>query len=138
LEDEYKQVFADADAMKKTKSKNPFSEAFLSTLYNQSAAVTTGVNAQSLSVLRARFILEWFDKYAITYPFRLFDYQHQLIKEGMFDAYNQWLFGDVENPQVFQNWARTHKDEYDKFINFQKGRVFKLPEGQYYRSVTAK
>jgi tetratricopeptide (TPR) repeat protein len=134
IEDEYKKVFAEADAMKKEKSKNIFTDAFLTALYDQSSAVSGGVNAQSLSILRTRFILEWFDKYAVKFPFRLFDYQHQLVKEGMFDAYNQWIFGDVESPEYFKIWVNTHKDEYEKFINFQKGRVFKIPTGQYYRS----
>ena len=91
----------------------------------------------TLSLVRTRFILEWFDKYAAKFPFRLFDYHHQLITEGMFDAYNQWIFGSVEDLQVFQNWTASHSEEYNRFISFQKGRIFKLPEGQhYYQALT--
>ena len=68
---------------------------------------------------------------------RLFDYQRQLLNGGMYDAYNEWLFGTAENLPAFQAWCNTHSDEYSRFVNFQKGRVFKLPEGQYYQ-VSAK
>ena len=65
---------------------------------------------------------------AAKYPFRLFDYHRQLLQEGLFDAYNQWIFGAVQNLPAYQNWTTLHADEYAKFTNFQKGRVFKLPE----------
>ena len=57
----------------------------------------------------------------------------QLIREGMFDAYNQWLFGPVENLAAYDNWTKTHADQYTAFNNFQKTRVFKMPAGQYYQ-----
>ncbi len=67
------------------------------------------------------------------HPFKLFDYHQQLIREGMFEAYNQWLFGTVENLAAYDNWTKTHSDAYTKFSNFQKSRVFKIPSGQYYQ-----
>jgi tetratricopeptide (TPR) repeat protein len=134
VEDGYKQLFANVDAQKKLDTKNAFVEAYLTALNNQAAAITQGITPESLSVLRTRFITEWFDKNAGQFPFRLFEYHRQLIKEGMFDAYNQWLFGAAQNMQTFQTWTTAHADEYNKFINFQKGRIFKLPAGQYYQS----
>ena len=134
IEDGYKQLFANVDAQKKLDTKNAFVEAYLTALNNQAAAITSGITPESLSVLRTRFITEWFDKNAGQFPFRLFEYHRQLIKEGMFDAYNQWLFGAAQNMQTFQTWTTAHADEYNKFINFQKGRIFKLPAGQYYQS----
>ncbi len=133
LAEDYKQLFANSDMLKKSDSKNAFIQAYLSINDNQSSAIAQGITPESLSILRARFILDWFDKEAAKFPFRLFEYQRQLIKEGMFDAYNQWLFGDTQNLQTSHNWTNTHADEYNRFINFQKGRVFKLPAGQYYK-----
>ena len=137
LDDAYKQVFASLEEEKKKYLNQPFTIAFLTTLGNQSSAIALGVTPSTLSLVRTRFILEWFDKYAAKFPFRLFDYHHQLITEGMFDAYNQWIFGSVEDLQVFQNWTASHSEEYNRFISFQKGRIFKLPEGQhYYQALT--
>jgi hypothetical protein len=55
-----------------------------------------------------------------------------LIKAGLFEAYNQWLFGAVENLSAFDQWTKTNADTYAKFTEFQKGRIFKMPAGQHY------
>ncbi len=133
----YKKLFTDLKSPK-FQSKNPFSTAFQTVMNDQSAAVNLGVTSESLSVLRSKFILEWFEKYGDRYPFRLFDYQRQLLKEGMFDAYNEWAFGAAMGLPAFQSWTAQHTDDYNRFINFQKGRIFKIPPGQNYRNLSTK
>jgi len=135
LTEAYKKLFADAELLKNQNNKNVFVSAFIAQIYNESSAIAQGISAESLTTIRSRFVLSWFDKPVIQYPFRLFDYHRQLLKEGMFDAYNQWLFGAAQNPEKFQAWSKSHAEEYNRFINFQKGRIFKLPEGQYYQTL---
>jgi tetratricopeptide (TPR) repeat protein len=134
LMEAYKKLFADAELLKNKNQKNAFVSAFLEQINNQSDAVGQGISAESLTAIRTSFILSWFDKPVIQFPFRLFDYHRQLLKEGMFDAYNQWLFGAAQNLERFQVWSKSHADQYNRFIEFQKGRIFKLPEGQYYQT----
>lgn len=134
LTEAYKKLFADGALLKNQNTKNNFVSAFLQQINNEASAITQGISAESLTVLRTRFVLSWFDKPVIQYPFRLFDYHRQLLKEGMFEAYNQWLFGTAQNPEKFQAWVKSHAEEYNRFIEFQKGRIFKLPEGQYYQT----
>ena len=62
------------------------------------------------------------------YPHRLFDYHQQLLREGMFEAYNQWLFGTVENLTAYDSWTRTHADEYKGF-SFSKDPGFQGAAG---------
>lgn len=128
-------LFAEADLMKgEENNKSAFAKAFLECMNKQASLVTKGVTTESLIMVRARFILEWFDKYAAKYPHRLFDYQQQLLREGMFEAYNHWLFGPVENLAAYESWTKNHADEYNAFSAFQKGRVFRVPPGQYYQA----
>jgi tetratricopeptide (TPR) repeat protein len=136
LLDGYKQkLFADADLLKDAeKNKNNFTKAYLECMNKQSSIANQGLTTETLTMIRTRFILDWFAKYADTYPFKLFDYQRQLIQEGMFNAYNQWLFGAIENLSVYDNWNKMHTDEFNSFTAFQKTRVFKVPQGQYYQS----
>jgi len=98
----------------------------------QASLSNKGITTETLTMIRTRFILDWFANYGAKYPFKLFDYQQQLIKEGMFEAYNQWLFGTVENLAAYDNWTKTHTEAYNNFTTFQKGRIFKMPTGQYY------
>jgi tetratricopeptide (TPR) repeat protein len=127
-------LFAEANMLSgEEKNKNEFSKAFLGCMNKQSSLAGRGITTETLTMIRSRFILEWFDKYASRFPYKLFDYQRQLIQEGMFAAYNQWLFGIVENLASYDNWAKTHDEEYKSFTAFQKTRVFRMPAGQYYQ-----
>jgi Tfp pilus assembly protein PilF len=127
-------LFADANIMAgQEKNKNEFSKAFLDCMNKQSSLANHGITTETLTMIRSRFILEWFDKYAARFPYKLFDYQRQLLQEGIFNAYNEWLFGTVENLSSYDNWTKMHNEEYQNFIAFQKTRVFKMPAGQYYQ-----
>ena len=127
-------LFADANITAgQDKNKSEFSKAFLDCMSKQSSLLNKGVTTETLTMIRSRFILEWFDKYAGRFPYKLFDYQRQLLQEGIFNAYNQWLFGTVENLAAYDTWTKSHDEEYKNFIAFQKTRVFKMPAGQYYQ-----
>jgi tetratricopeptide (TPR) repeat protein len=127
-------LFTEANLMAgQEKNKNEFSKAFLDCLNKQSSLASRGITTETLTMIRTRFILEWFDKYASKFPYKLFDYQRQLLQQGMFNAYNQWLFGTVENLAAYDDWTKKHDEEYKNFTAFQKTRVFKMPGGQYYQ-----
>jgi tetratricopeptide (TPR) repeat protein len=129
----YKKLFTDPNMQKNQDIKSPFVVAFLNVIGKESFTIAKGISTESLTVLRTKFIIDWFQTYPTNYPFHLFDYERQLLKDGMFDAYNQWLFGAAGNLTVFQAWTTAHSDEYTRFTDFQKGRVFKMPAGQYYQ-----
>jgi len=131
LLDGYKRLFTATDLEKASKDRNPFIRAVLKSLNKQSQVAMQGINAASLTMIRTRFILDWFNEPGKP-TFRLFDYQLQLLRNGLFDAYNQWIFGSAGNLSAFQNWINTHSLEYDGFTNLQRSMVFKMPEGQYY------
>jgi tetratricopeptide (TPR) repeat protein len=126
-------LFNDLNEKSDDKNKSEFTRAFLQNMNKQSALVTRGINTETLTMIRSRFILDWFASYATKFPFKLFDYQRQLMQEGMFEAYNQWLFGTIENLAAYDNWTKTHTEAYSSFTTFQKGRIFKMPPGQYYQ-----
>lgn len=128
-------LFQEADMMKdEEKNKSEFAKAFLLGMSKQSSLAGKGINAEVLTMIRSRFILDWYENNAVKFPYRLFDYQRQLLQSGMFDAYNQWLFGAVENLAAYDNWTKTHAEEYKAFTTFQQSRVFRMPPGQYYQS----
>jgi tetratricopeptide (TPR) repeat protein len=127
-------LFVDADILKgEEKNKSEFAKAFLTTMGKQSSLVTKGISTETLTMIRSRFILDWYTNHASKFPFRLFDYHQQLLREGMFEAYNQWLFGPVENLASYDTWTRTHSEDFAAFNTFQRSRVFRIPAGQYYQ-----
>ena len=110
----------------------PFSKAVYDVYNKQSSLTARGINVESLTMIRSRFILDWYAQYGSKYPFKLFDYQQQLLRSGMFEAYNEWLFGPIENLAAFDQWTRTNAIAYKNFTSFQRNRVFKIPAGQFY------
>jgi tetratricopeptide (TPR) repeat protein len=116
---------------KKEKNENAFAKAVMETFLRQSSVLNNG---ETLNMLRTRFVLDWVMKGGKKFPHRLFDHHQLLIREGLFEAYNQWLFNAVENLPAFDQWTKTNATAWDKFQYFMKGRVFKMPEGQYYQS----
>lgn len=114
------------------KKSTSFAAAVYETFAKQTSLTGKGLTVETLTMLRAKFILDWFSKYGDKFPFKLFDYQRQLLREGMFEAYNQWLFGPVESLPSFDQWTKTNAEAYKKFSTFQRNRVFKMPQGQFY------
>ena len=115
------------------KNKSEFAKSFLEGMGKQASLANKGITTETLTMIRTRFILDWYANKAAKFPFRLFDYHRQLLSEGMFDAYNHWLFGPTENLAAYENWTKTHAEEYNGFNTFQKSRVFRMPPGQYYQ-----
>ncbi len=113
-------------------NRSEFAKAFLELTGKQTSLANMGVNVETLTMIRTRFILDWYTNWAARFPYRLFDYQRQLLTEGMFDAYNQWLFGPVNNLTAYDAWTKAHPEEYKEFSEFQKTRVFRMPMGQTY------
>lgn len=133
LFDAYKKYYNTAQSGTDVKKeKSDFIKQYTKILNNQSALASSGITTASLSMIRTRFILEWFASNNDKMPFRLFEYQRQLLKDGMFDAYNQWLFGPAENLATYKNWTDNHVSEYKAFDQLQKSRMFKPAPGEYY------
>jgi hypothetical protein len=65
-----------------------------------------GITTENLIMLRTRFAMEWMTYYAAKYSYSLFTYHDKLLRDGQFDAYNQWLFGKAENVALYNSWTQ--------------------------------
>ena len=133
LLDGYKKLFAEVDVVGDPAGKSAFELAYLNTMNKQNSVVRSGINAESLIMIRTRFILDWSREYAKKFPMELFDLHTELLVKGLFPAYNQWIFGAAQNLAAYQSWINIHSSEYASFNSFQKEHLFKMPAGQYYR-----
>lgn len=109
---------------------NAFAQAIAGTITRE--LPKGSVNVQSLTLMRMNFINNWKEN-SSKYPFRLFEYHDQLIKEGLFDAYNQWLFASFDY-DGYEKWKAANKDKQAAYEKFVGGRVYKVPAGQYYQT----
>ena len=77
-------------------------------------------------MLRTRFIMDWQVKgYATRYPLSLFSRHDDMIRNGYFDIYNQWLFGKAENPQGFEAWTKFHPDAMPDMEDYFKTKPYR-------------
>ena len=133
LLESYKKFFTTDAKEKAARTGDAFSEAFLTVMNRNSTVINSGITAESLTMLRTRFVLDWFNEYAARFPFRLFDHQRQLLQEGLFDAYNQWIFQAAGDLAAYESWTKLNAGSYNDFTRFQKSKLFKVPAGQFYR-----
>jgi len=105
------------------KSKNTvsgFAGIFRDIMSQNAAAISDGITIENLIMLRTRFILQWFRDYSINYSSTLFAYHDKLLRNGHFDAYNQWLFGAAGNSQEFAAWVKMNSKVYGDFEQWKK------------------
>ena len=133
LLESYKRIYMPGDSKKYfVKSPSSFEIDFLTIMGKQNELSMQGITPESLLIIRSRFLLDWFNAHEKKYTFHLFEHMRYLMREGMFEAYNQWLFGPASDPNAYQNWIRTHEDEYLAFSSYQRNKLFKMPSGQHY------
>lgn len=104
--------------VKKEKEASSFEEAVTGIYAKLSAVVSDGITTESLIMLRTRFLMDYYTQYAAKYPFSLFSYQDDLVRNGYFDIYNEWLFGKIENAQFYEAWNKFHPGDMNRFENW--------------------
>jgi Tfp pilus assembly protein PilF len=130
----YKKFYNTSDLTTNLKgSVSAFEKETINTLVKSSAIASDGINAGNIMAIKTRFVLDWFQGNEAKFPFRLFDHYQHMLKEGIFDAYNQWIYGSAANTEAYNLWVKTHDKEAEAFKKFQTARIFKIPAGQYYK-----
>jgi tetratricopeptide (TPR) repeat protein len=129
LLDSYKKIFSDGSFFK-TKSNNGFETAFKQSLEKADAVASKGIRTETLIMMRTIFVLDWFHN-PVKPKNSLFEKQEQLLKEGLFEAYNYWLFESVANLTAFETWTLAHKPEYNGFTKYNQNKIFRIGEKEY-------
>lgn len=132
----YRNLFAPSviGQLLNAKATTPFEKAILEVLAKTENLAKVGLSVENIMRVRTRFIEQWVQEKQKQYPFRLFDHQQYLLNEGLFEAYNYWLFSEAVNADSYKTWQNNHPKETAEFKKFQENRVFKIPAGQYYFS----
>ncbi len=132
----YKKQLSNKSNIESLKSNgNDFEKAVAASMLAAMQTETGDISPEMITAFRARFLLSWSNTNSNSYPYHLFDFHLQLMRDGWFDAYNQWLFGPIINKDRYNNWVYTHDEEMQAFTQFQRNVLFKMPAEQYYGHV---
>lgn len=126
----YKKYFT--GAVKSEAKQVAFIDEVSAHLKKNQSVVVSGITTESLIMLRTKFLLDWQQESAQKFPYRLFEHQQQLLKEGMFEAYNYWIFEAASDLNNYEKWTKENANAYRDFTRFQRSKVFKVPGGQHY------
>lgn len=75
------------------------------------------IDLNSLSLIRQKFIENYFKEDYKNYPNVLFEYQKKLVDKNLFNAYNHYLF-QIGAQEKFNDWLETNRSEYEKFVEW--------------------
>lgn len=108
----------------KSKKKSSFIDAFQVVNINNYVVLADAFTVENLILLRTRVLLDWYTKYPLS-DHSLFLYQDYMIKNGYFDAYNQFLFGAISDSQAYSNWVKSNSKEFQAFGNYFKNGPYR-------------
>ncbi|RYE23238.1 MAG: tetratricopeptide repeat protein [Sphingobacteriales bacterium] len=109
-----------------------FEQAVYNTMMKLAPVVSDGVTTENLTMLRTRFMMDWTLLYSNRFPFSLFIRQDDMIRNGYFDIYNQWLFGKAENVAQYDAWNKFHTDAMPDLQEWMQGHKFRPVAGDAY------
>lgn len=95
----------------------PYCATFEQNMIIAAAFVAQDVNLGSLSDIRSAFIEIYYQKAAQEYPVVLYDYHKEMIEQGVFDAYNHYLF-QIGNEKAFEAWLSENRAAFDRFVDW--------------------
>jgi tetratricopeptide (TPR) repeat protein len=131
----YKKMFdkiADMTGTSKQKMTGTFESSIRDVYLSLTPVISDGITTENLTMVRTRFIMDWLSKYGKTYPFSLFSYQDYLLRNGLFDIYNEWLFGKAESMTEYKAWQEFHPEEMDIFLRKKKEHLLQPMAGDFY------
>ena len=116
-----------------------FEDAFVSTYTKLTPVVSDGLTAETLTMIRTRFLMEWYSSgYAVEFPFTLFTMQDNMLRNGKFEIYNEWLWGNAESAPSYTIWNTFHEGDIDRFLKWQAGHQSYPTTGQCYNDFNFK
>lgn len=133
LLNQYTMLFASRNNFNKyeNNNKNNFEKSIISSYAKFINIIEGYINIESLTAVRTQFLIDWFqnnkDK---EFPFALFDRSRQMLKSGIYDAYNRWIFS-VTNPNIFKSWAKMNEGQIKEFERYFSSSILKFTPEQH-------
>ena len=116
----------------KHNTANTFMDAVQNVYQSHTPVVSDGITTETLTMLRVRFLMDWFTAHDKKYPFSFFSYQEKLIKNGRFDVYSEWIFGHAESATQYSAWNEYHDGDMDRFLKWRPAHLFVPAGGEFY------
>ncbi|MCW3124072.1 MAG: hypothetical protein JWQ38_3564 [Flavipsychrobacter sp.] len=111
-----------------------FEDAVMQVYTQLTPVVSDGITTENLTMVRTRFLMDWFAAYGKQYPFSLFAYQNELVSSGHFDMSNEWIFGKAESYTEYETWNKFHEGDMGRYLKWQAGKPLQPVSALSYNS----
>jgi len=91
----------------------------------QKSQLAQGNTTMDLIAFHVRLVFDWFNNNPDSISIKLLDHHRQLLREGHFESYMQWLLGASTNQVVFQRWYALNDRAYHAFKQYLQKHPFK-------------
>ncbi len=91
--------------------------------------ISDGITTENLTMVSTRLLMKFNDTAA--FQDALFTYQLELIRNGWFDIYNEWLFGKAEHMGQYDGWNKFHKGDMERFEQWREAHLLKIEPPQH-------
>ncbi len=105
-----------ATGRKEKGAPSSFSASIQQVFTSLTPVVSDGITTENLTMVRTRFLMDWPGNYGSRYPYSLFTYHDYLLRNGLFEIYNEWLFGNAINTVEYTAWNQFHPGEIDLLL----------------------
>ena len=101
-------------------------DAIAKELFELRPITSDGVSTENLIMLRTRLIMNYLKKNQGTqFEYQLFVWLNNLIKNGKFDIYNEWLFGKAVSESEYNAWNTFHEGDLNRFTTWKADHPYK-------------
>ena len=105
----------------RTERATTFEAAVTQGLQQLSPVISDGITVENLTMLRTRFIADWYAAgNAERYPFGLFTWHDAMLRNGHYEAYNEWLLARADNEQEYTAWNAFHPEAIKNWQAWQQ------------------
>ncbi len=121
----------------KAANKSPattFEDAVMQVYSLLTPVISDGITTGNLTMIRTRFLMDWFPAYGDKYPFSLFSYEDNLVRSGHFDICNQWMFGKAENAPQYEAWNNFHEGDVARFLKWKAANKLHPLSNDFYNN----
>jgi hypothetical protein len=109
-----------------------FESTVFNTIYKYKSNFADGFTMENWVILRSRIAMDWRFHFAETYPFSLFAYHDELLRNGNFEMYNEWLMGKQLSEQEHNMQINKFKAEWESFLKFRISLPYQPKSSDYY------
>jgi tetratricopeptide (TPR) repeat protein len=109
-----------------------FESAVFNSIYKYRSVFNDGLNIENWVILKSRIAMDWRVHFWDVYPFSLFAFHDELMRNGNFEMYNEWLIGKQLNETAHNMQINKFHTEWENFLKYKLALPYQPKSSDFY------